>query len=327
MKFSDYFSSWLYDGYYSNAVKIGKEGDFYTSLSVGSIFGITIAKHFLSKLEFFDKDDVIDIVEIGANEGYFLIDFIQGVYTFKPEILQRLRFNIIEPQEKLMKLQKFNILKSFQEEISIRHFHSLKDLQTNSAFFIANELFDSFACEVIDGDKMLYIEDNKRVFKLVDEFTKALALEQDVLKGEVTLGLDEFIGDISNSAKKAIFLTFDYGFYKKAERFSLRVFKNHQLYDFFEIEDLNEFYKISDITYNVNFKALEKSFLKSGFSVMMKYKVQNEVLVDFGILDILEFLQKNGGEKAYQNGLKQVKYLILPSFLGEKFKAMEFYKE
>lgn len=329
MEFSKYFSSWLYDedGYYSKAVKIGKQGDFYTSLSVGSLFGITIAKHFLNKIDFYDKKELIDIVEIGANEAYFLSDFIQGIFTLEPKLLKRLRFNIIEPRKNLRKLQSFNLEQNFGKQIEFRHFSSLKDFKSKAAFFMANELFDSFACEVIDEDKMLYIKEDKAIFDEAKKAVKKLAIEQNVSKGEVILGLDEFIKDLYDSAQKAIFLTFDYGFYEKANRFSLRVYKNHQVYDFFELEDLSEFYKISDITYNLNFKALEQSFIKNGFEVMMKYRVQNEVLIDFGILQILELLQEKGGEKAYQNGLKQFKYLVLPAFLGEKFKAMEFYKK
>lgn len=326
MKFSEYFNSWLYEGYYSEAVKIGKEGDFYTSLSVGSFFGITLAKHFLSKVDFFPENERISIVEIGANEAYFLMDFIQGLFTFQPELLARLDFIIIEPQEKLRILQKHNFTKNFGEEIQLKHYESLKNFKAKNAFFFANELFDSFPCEVIDGENMLFIENGKKVFKKMDEETRILAEKQKVTKGEVILQLDNFVQDLAASAEKAIFLTFDYGFYQKAERFSLRIFKNHQVYDFFEVENLEEFYKKSDITYNVNFRALEESFLENGFKIMMKYKNQNEVLLEFGILDILEFLKEKSGEKAYEQALKQVKYLILPAFLGEKFKAMEFYK-
>lgn len=326
MKFSEYFSSWLYEGYYSEAVKIGKEGDFYTSLSVGSFFGLTLAKHFLSKLDFFPKDERISIVEIGANEAYFLMDFIQGIFTFQPELLKNLNFVIIEPQQKLRILQKHNFAKNFGEEIQLKHYESLKDFKTKNAFFVANELFDSFPCEVVDGDNMLYIENGQRIFKESDEVTKILAKKQKVQKGEVILKLNTFVQELAASAEKAIFLTFDYGFYEQANNFSLRIFKKHQVYDFFEVENLEDFYKKSDITYNVNFKALEESFLEQGFKIMMNYKKQNEALIEFGILDILEFIKEKGGEQAYENALRQVKYLILPAFLGEKFKAIEFYK-
>ena len=47
MKFSDFFEGWLNESYYANAAKIGKSGDFYTAVSVGSLFGICIAREIL----------------------------------------------------------------------------------------------------------------------------------------------------------------------------------------------------------------------------------------------------------------------------------------
>ena len=47
MKFSDFFEGWLNESYYANAAKIGKSGDFYTAVSVGSFFGICIAREIL----------------------------------------------------------------------------------------------------------------------------------------------------------------------------------------------------------------------------------------------------------------------------------------
>ena len=44
MKFSDFFEGWLNESYYANTAKIGKSGDFYTAVSVGSFFGICIAR-------------------------------------------------------------------------------------------------------------------------------------------------------------------------------------------------------------------------------------------------------------------------------------------
>ncbi|EOI3024335.1 hypothetical protein ACMHU4_001700, partial [Campylobacter jejuni] len=38
MKFSDFFHAWLHESYYKNAVSIGKNGDFFTAVSVGNLF-------------------------------------------------------------------------------------------------------------------------------------------------------------------------------------------------------------------------------------------------------------------------------------------------
>ena len=43
MKFSQYFNGWANENYYANGAKIGKNGDFYTAVSVGGVFGFCIA--------------------------------------------------------------------------------------------------------------------------------------------------------------------------------------------------------------------------------------------------------------------------------------------
>ena len=53
IRFSEYFNFWLYgkDGYYTNYKNIGKEGDFFTSVSVTPFFGGAIAKKIISSIE------------------------------------------------------------------------------------------------------------------------------------------------------------------------------------------------------------------------------------------------------------------------------------
>ncbi|MDD2449714.1 MAG: hypothetical protein PHG10_08615, partial [Sulfurimonas sp.] len=70
-RFSEYMSEWLYsdDGYYATYKAIGKEGDFYTSVSTSKFFGGSVAKHIISLVDegFLSKDAVI--CEIGAHHG------------------------------------------------------------------------------------------------------------------------------------------------------------------------------------------------------------------------------------------------------------------
>ena len=72
IRFKNYFNSWLYEknGYYTNYKKIGKDGDFYTSVSTSKFFGGAIAKKIISLYdEGFLKEDSL-IVEIGAETKF-----------------------------------------------------------------------------------------------------------------------------------------------------------------------------------------------------------------------------------------------------------------
>ncbi|PSM52618.1 SAM-dependent methyltransferase, MidA family [Campylobacter blaseri] len=324
LKFSDFFNSWLNEHYYKQGIYIGKKGDFYTSVSVGSLFGICIAKKILSLKDKFDGK--ISIVEIGANEGYLLADIVQGIYTFNSDALNDFEFCIIEPHEILRKKQLQTFKEKFGDEIEIRHFSILDEAKFNEAIFISNELFDTFSCEVVDRDKMLFIDNFIPKFEKIDNKTKELAKKYKITKGEIPINLDIFLKDIYNSCSKFSFITFDYGDIKAKGDFSLRVYKNHKVYNFFEIENLENFYGKSDITYDLNFGILKNEFLKFKDVKFENYSSQQKALLDFGAVDILDILLKKGGEIAYKNGASQLKRLIYPEELGTRFKMMEFSK-
>ena len=50
MKFSEFFDIWVNENYYKFGVDIGKNGDFYTNVSVGYLFGACLANYFLKLL-------------------------------------------------------------------------------------------------------------------------------------------------------------------------------------------------------------------------------------------------------------------------------------
>jgi len=43
-----------------------------------------------------------------------------------------------------------------------------------------------------------------------------------------------------------------------------------------------------------------------------------------GLLELLEILKEQGGEDMYTHEVERAKQLILPSFLGERFKMIQF---
>jgi SAM-dependent MidA family methyltransferase len=43
-------------------------------------------------------------------------------------------------------------------------------------------------------------------------------------------------------------------------------------------------------------------------------------------LELLEMVRKHAGEKVYTQELEKVKILIMPNFLGERFKMIRFRK-
>jgi len=321
---------WLYGkgGYYSKLIEIGKSGDFYTSVRSSMFFGGSIAKRVIKTIEsgFLSKN--CHIVEIGAHRGYLLADIIQFIYTLKPTLLESLEFVIIEPFEQNRIAQKSYFKDSFGDSIKLKHDKNLKEAKFDEAFFVANEIYDSFACELIKDGQMLHINNHIPYFDTISHEINKIAKKYGLIKGEIAIGIEEFAKDMANSAKRFEFVTFDYGEKYPRGDISLRVYKNHKVYPFFELthfvskEDrLAEFYKVSDITYDVDFKRVSDSFSEIGCKEEF-YATQLFAMVEFGIVELLEILRKNVSEEVYQKELAKAKPLIEPTTLGERFKCL-----
>ena len=329
MKFSKYMNEWLYgkNGYYTAYKEIGKSGDFYTSVSTSKFFGGSVAKHIISLVDegFLAKDGVV--CEIGAHHGYFLADIIEFIYTLRPKLLDSLRFVIIERFENLREFQKNYFRESFGDAISLQHYTSLSELKCENAFFIANEIFDAFGCELYYKGKTARVEGHKIEFDVDDEWVKSKAQKYHKDRGEIAVGYEEFAKEMALSCKKFEFMSFDYGEMQARPDFSIRVYKNHEVIPLFDENiKLDELFGKTDITYDVTFAHVRDAYEEAGVK-FLELKAQMVALVDMGIMELLEILKENVDDKIYKQELEKVKILIMPNLLGESFKMIRFRKE
>ena len=328
-KFSKYMTEWLYgeDGYYATYKNIGKSGDFYTAVSTSKFFGGTIAKHIISLIDegFLNKDSVI--CEIGAHHGYFLADVVEFLYTLRPELLSSLKFVIIERFDDLQEHQRNYFTESFGDVVSLSHYKSLSELQCENAFFIANEIFDAFPCELYFKGKTAQIDGHNVAFDCENEWVKEKAEKYFKDRGEIACGYEEFALEMAKSAKSFEFMSFDYGEMVARPDFSLRIYEKHNVIPFFD-ENIKreELFGKSDITYDVTFAHVKDAYEDAGVK-FIELKAQMVALIDMGILELLEMLKEKVDEKLYKQELEKAKMLIMPNFLGERFKMIRFRKE
>ncbi len=322
-------SEWLYGdkGYYTQYKSIGKEGDFYTSVSSSKFFGGTIAKHIVSLYDdgFLSKDATI--CEIGAHHGYLLADIVEFIYTLKPELLKSFTFVIVERFDEMQKQQKKYFDECFGNAVKLLHVKSLSELHVDNAFFLANEIFDAFPCELFYKGKSARVENHKVEFDTDNEWVSQKATKYFKDRGEIAVGYEEFALEMSAAAKKFEFMSFDYGEMQARPDFSLRIYDKHKVYPFFEDGlDREALYTNSDITYDVTFEHVKDAFEEAGVE-FIELKAQMTALVNMGILELLEMLQAKVQEKLYRQELDKVKVLIMPDMLGERFKCIRFKKE
>ena len=326
MRFSEYMNEWLYgeQGYYTKYRAIGKEGDFYTSVSSSKFFGGAIAKHIISVIDEGFLSENTTICEIGAHHGYLLADIIEFIYTLRPKLLKRLRFCIVERKEALQKQQKAYFKESFGEAIELLHVDDIANLHVDEAFIVANEIFDAFACELFYKGKIATVDNHEVVFEQEDTHISALAKKYHKDRGEIAVGYEEFALHVKAAAKKFEFLSFDYGEMMARPDFSLRIYANHKVEPFFE-ESLDKaaLFGESDITYDVTFAHVKDAFEEVGVQ-FVDFKPQMVALVDYGILELLEMVKTHAGEELYLQELQKIKSLIMPDMMGERFKAIRF---
>ena len=334
IRFKNYFEEWLYgkNGYYSNYKQIGKDGDFFTSVSTSSFFGGSIAKKIISSIEEGFLPSNTTILEIGAHHGYLLADIIQFIYTLKPKLLETLNFAIIERFENLQIQQKRYLEESFGNIIKLKHFNDISEVKLENAYIIANEIFDAFSCDLVYTNKenilqQAYISNHKIEFlDCVDEEILNHCKKYSITKGEVALSYKDFVDTICQNIKTFEFLTFDYGDRYPRNDFSTRIYEKHAVYPIFEENlSLEKLFKNSDITYDVHFNYLIDCFKENKVKEVI-FNTQLKSLVEFGILDLLEILKANVDEKTYLKETQKIKVLLEPTGMGDRFKTLNIRK-
>ncbi len=73
---------------------------------------------------------------------------IQWLYTVDKSLIDTLKFGIVEREPKLQKEQLEYIKSRFGDDVKIEHFSTLDEVSVDYAFFVSNEIFDAFPCEL-----------------------------------------------------------------------------------------------------------------------------------------------------------------------------------
>lgn len=116
-------------GYYEKEEDtVGRRGDYYTSLSVGPLFGELLALQFadwLGQLHPTPADSPVHIVEAGAHQGHLARDVLMWLRAQRPELCQAIQYCIIEPSSRRQEWQQRTLAKSFPQ---VRWVNSLAEL-------------------------------------------------------------------------------------------------------------------------------------------------------------------------------------------------------
>jgi SAM-dependent MidA family methyltransferase len=143
LRFSRFMELALYApgvGYYATAGRaIGRGGDFYTSVSVGPVFGFLLASRFA---EWCAGRERVEWVEAGAHDGRLADDVLTAVRDFHPGIFERLRYRIVEFLEVRREEQRQRLAPWAGRVEWVSAWETLR--QPVEGVIFANELLDAF---------------------------------------------------------------------------------------------------------------------------------------------------------------------------------------
>ncbi len=326
MYFSEYMSEWLYgeSGYYKEFKDIGKGGDFYTAVSTSAFFGATIANLLYRKIKSGEIAKDATLIEIGAHQGYLICDMIQWLYSCDATLIESMRFAIVERQPQVQEAQKRYIKERFGDDVRVEYISSLDEIDTDYAFIVANEIFDAFPCELLKDEKIARVENHHIEWEDASKELLSSIQKYRLIKGEIAVGYEEFASNMARDIPSCDFVSFDYGEKYVRNDFSIRIYKEHKTLPLFDEEVvLEELFRQSDITYDVNFGHIIDAFSSAGFE-LVDYETQARALIRFGLIDILEQFAKQTTQERYLREADKVKTLIAPTIMGDRFKMVHF---
>ncbi len=138
-------------GYYEKEEdKIGRRGDFFTSVSVGPLFGELLAFQFAEWLSLADSGGTLHIAEAGAHRGDLARDLLGWLETNRPRIYERLEYCIIEPSSRRREWQRKFLGDSAQKVVWIERPSALKKF---NGIIFSNELLDAFPVKRFQWDQ------------------------------------------------------------------------------------------------------------------------------------------------------------------------------
>src|SRR6184192_1406032 len=184
-------------GYYSSGrCAIGKAGDYFTNVSIGSVLGQLLAAQFAEIWERLGKINNFVIVEQGAHDGQFACDVLEFLKKHAPEFFEVLRYRIVEPFPILRDRQSLT-LKPFQEKIE---YHD--SLRPFAGVHFSNELLDALPVRLISGgvEKLVDLQGDKFLF--IDRPLSSTAFNQATL---------DWVDSVAANLLRGYVITIDYG--------------------------------------------------------------------------------------------------------------------
>ena len=93
-------------GYYLQPkTRTGKAGDFFTNVSVGSVYGQLLADQFAAMHQILGAPPRFTILEQGAEDGRLALDILEHLKQTAPQTWPAVSYRIVEPHRSKQRAQ------------------------------------------------------------------------------------------------------------------------------------------------------------------------------------------------------------------------------
>ncbi|WP_052572975.1 SAM-dependent methyltransferase [Haloferula sp. BvORR071] len=307
-------------GYYARpAGQVGRGGDFFTSVSVGPLFGRLLAAHISAWWQEAGSPVRWRIVEAGANDGSLALDILAALEASGAEYV------VVEP------------LPLLAEALRQRSAGALRVVDSTTSlaedplpsFVLGNEVLDALPFHVIESDGELWHELGVEVsdgrFYWTDvgpapaDLVAKLPTRPVGYMTEVRDNIGSFLSAMATGMAGGRMLWLDYGFdredyyHESRTTGTLRTFSRHRA-----AEDPLESPGEIDITAHVDFTALAEAAEAMGGTVIRDQR-QGLFLTEIA----KPWLLSLEGRTDVAKDLRAFQTLTHPGQLGAKFRVME----
>lgn len=323
----------LYDplrGYYARESRqVGRDGDFFTSVSVGAVFGSLLARRFLEWWTAAGKPAEWRVIELGAHDGTLAEDILTALRELDRGALESLEYAIIEPLPALATAQRKRLFR-FSETLTFAT--TLEELDARPGLAFGNELLDALPFHVIEWHQDDWSECHvgwaDGAFKwcpgqslsseLSDAVKSLIGPFPEGYRSEVRSGFPELLDSLARSLGTGMVIWIDYGFarpdyYAPARSTgTLRTYSKHQAG-----EDPLTVPGECDITAHVDFTHLAEAALAHGL-IPTCFSSQGSWLTRLAAPWLREMESRPDSA-----AIRQFQTLTHPSHLGARFHVLE----
>jgi SAM-dependent MidA family methyltransferase len=296
-------------GYYSSGrCAIGRNGDYFTNVSVGPLFGKLLARQFVEMWERLGKSEKFVIVEQGAHDGQFAFDVLQSTRKHAPDFFAALRYQILEPFPALQDWQA-RTLRSFREKIEW-----CDSLQPFTGVHFSNELLDAMPVRLITNGREKFVDVHGDQFVFVER-----EVDDRIFNHAALVWVDE----VAANLERGYVIVIDYGHLEDEFEGNVQVRARHR-----NLESPFEQIGHADITMHVDWRSIAERAQENGLRVAGftdQHHFLTGIISEFGRGGSPETVGDDWGQLSLPDSPKanrELRTLLHPEMLGRAFQVV-----